>query len=189
MSETDAPTLADYDKAIDALDGTISIAQNEMMAHVGYMSAMPINRELAKQGAVCRGHQACFIGSLWLAGGVRRKRTTRARWDLPGVRQGWPREEFLAKRSALKLAYDASNAAAERYMKRAGIQGASTEAGFEAPAEHLFEEGLLSPAGKRHLGLNPYARPSERAIRKEMIKVLRAAKRSLRSQRDRLAAS
>lgn len=186
MSETHAPTLADYDKAIDTLDGTISIARNEMLAHAGYISPSIVNSELAKQGSVCRGHQACLIGSMWLAGGVRRTGSRFRGYDLPSVSQGSERDRFLARRPGLLLAYDATNAAAERYMKRTGIKPGNTITGFLAPAEHLFEEGLLSTAGKRQMGV-AHGRPSESAVRKEMIKVLRGAKRSLVSKRDKLA--
>lgn len=46
------------------------IAENDMIQHVGYYSPDISRNDLAESGAICGGHQACAVGSLYLAASI-----------------------------------------------------------------------------------------------------------------------
>lgn len=96
------------------------IAKNEMLARGVYLSDEVVNPDLADQGAICGGHQACAVGSMYLAGGQRPKRDDTFLWTLEGVDYD-ERADFLRHRPVLRGAYDALNEAADRYCVRNNI--------------------------------------------------------------------
>lgn len=57
-------------EAVAILDRMLEVVDNDMLARVGYVSSTIVRPDLAEQGAVCGGHNACAIGSLYLAAGV-----------------------------------------------------------------------------------------------------------------------
>lgn len=117
---------ATKDAALGTLEGMREIALADMMHQVGYLSDEVDER---RSRAVCRGHKACAIGSLWLAAGVRLDEGR-----LPGVDES-EREEFVRSRPKLRVALRALNEAAEEYIKRHRISPAR----FDDPIEALFE--------------------------------------------------
>ena len=109
-------------QAIAILDNMREIVRNDMLLRGQYLTDHVARPDLKEQGAVCGGHQACAVGSLYLAGGVKPRRY-RDHWgeyvyELPGVEAGHARRRYLRRKPALRAAYDALNAAAERYCKR-----------------------------------------------------------------------
>lgn len=122
-------------KALETLDGLEKIIEFEALQHVGYLGDCDVKRKKALP--ICKGHNACMIGSLYLAHGVRRQRDYNGDWELPGI---YDQAKFVARRPALKLAYDAMNEAAGRLIKRHpdwDVEGANE--GYEGTAERLFE--------------------------------------------------
>lgn len=126
-------------KALDDLDGLISIAEREQLQQGIYVSHN-IDQELKNEGAICGGRQACLVGSLYLAHGVKAEKTgSKTSWynyykgdwerdeagdmvyideyELPGVDPD-NRDEFMQKRAALRLAYQYLNLAAHNYIKK-----------------------------------------------------------------------
>lgn len=132
-------------KAVTILEGMEQIAERNMLIHGRYVTAEVHSPELAQSGAVCRGHKACAIGSLYLAGGVRMtyEKTNSGIMlaNMPGVDEE-DRAEFLRNRPALRAAYDALNEAADRFIKRNGVKFPYDRT-FNASIEALFEEGTL----------------------------------------------
>jgi hypothetical protein len=162
------------DEAIRALDGMAQIIRNEMLTHGSYVSSEVVNEELAKQGAICGGHEACAIGSLWIGGGVKINASRYGGAILPGVEEE-ERQQFLRNRDGLRVAYHELNAAAERYMVKNAdrLRRRSIVINFNAPVEALFEEYTIKPkeGGRR------------RAVgRDELLKVVKSAKKAIRSR-------
>lgn len=96
------------EKALKNCDGVIEIANNEMLIQGDYVTHRVENEELARQGSICGGHQACLVGSIYIAHGVKPWR------ESSGV-DGWgveARGVFMSTRPALQLTYDAFNRAA-----------------------------------------------------------------------------
>lgn len=124
-------------KALGILENMRTIASADMMRRVGYISEDVIDK--SRVNAVCRGHQACAVGSLWLAAGVEPQWSPRGPWDsvkLPGVDDGEQRERFLRNRPALRTAYKALNESAAVAMSNGSISPASE---YSDPLEQLFE--------------------------------------------------
>lgn len=148
------------DAALDVLEGMREIALADMMDRVGYLSDDVVDR--SRTGAVCRGHKACAVGSLWLAAGVELKRDIYGDWALPGVEED-EREEFVRHRAKLRIALRALNEAATEYIERHGIRRAA----FDDPVEGLFESH-----DRRMDGVNR---------RRVMLQVIATAKRKVRT--------
>lgn len=136
-------------KALKALDGMLEIERNEMLVRGEYIS-VEIDDELAERGAICGGHRACLVGSLWLGYGVKPEKGTfcwgEEFYKLPGTEDG--RAAFLSRRPGLKVAYDALNDAAERCVSRAlsnadyeDFHGEARRVYSGSLAETLFESG------------------------------------------------
>lgn len=155
------------DEALAALDGMRDVVKNEMLTHGTYVSSEIENHVLAAAGAVCGGHKACAVGSLWLGGGVRMKSLFGGA-VLPGVEEE-ERRSFLRNRDGLRVAYHALNDAAERFMARhpeVKKRGTSYRV-FEAPVESLFEEHQVQQANGRYRDVG----------RQELLPIITAAKR------------
>lgn len=133
-------------KAVTILEGMEQIAERNMLIHGRYVTPEVHSPELAQSGAICRGHKACAIGSLYLAGGVKMTYEKSGSGimlaDMPGVDEE-DRAEFLRNRPALRAAYDALNEAADRFIKRNGVKFLDDRRIFNASIEALFEEGTL----------------------------------------------
>lgn len=121
-----------------------TIAANDMMRRGTYLTPKPVDHELVESGAVCRGHQACAIGSLWLAAGVE---PVRARYPfsavtdlaLPGVDAN-TMPAFLADKPALRAAFDALNAEAEELAAELDLELCYGNDGWSGALESLFED-------------------------------------------------
>jgi hypothetical protein len=161
------------EKAIGALDGVIQIARNDMLVQGHYLSSDTVNEDLAKKGSICRGHTACFVGSLFVGSRASFKQLLEE--DPFGV---WERKDFMNRRPHLKLAYEAANAAAKRYIDRtpelrSSIRGRVTEPD-EGWAEALFEGGFIN----RGYDYDRY----QNYVRREMIKVCQSAKAAIKRE-------
>lgn len=103
-------------RAIQTCEGVIKITKREMLVQGTYITDSIVNEDLAEEGAICGGHQACLVGSLYLSNGLTYTAIRRAAnddWD--GSIPGWflaCRERTLEERPSLKVAYDAFNQAA-----------------------------------------------------------------------------
>lgn len=101
-------------KALSVCDGVIEVAENDMLAKGQYVFEEVSNPRLRARGSICGGHQACIVGSMFLAHG-----------DLPEYDEVdhtpimWGgifskrRDEWLSERPGLALAYRAINRAAK----------------------------------------------------------------------------
>jgi hypothetical protein len=152
------------ERAIETLDGVIQIARHEQLRQGTYLTGKVVNHKLAKEGAICGGHQACFIGSLWLGAGVKMRQDRRGDSYLPKTDQNKRRYAWLS-RPHLKLALDAADRAAEQYAERHQL---TIPGRYSSSAEALFERGLRG------------ATPEE--IRDHVIRVCNNAKRQLRRE-------
>lgn len=149
--------MTEVQDPFEILEGMRQIALADMMGNVGYISDEV--RRPERRESVCRGHKACAVGSAWLAAGVPIMSRNRG-WRLPGVEPGPGREQFLARRPALRLAFSALNAAASEYIERHEID---PDHSFADPIEALFEsEDPKLDGGQR---------------RRAMLRVISAAKR------------
>lgn len=130
-----------YDKAIQTLDNMRNIVKNNMLTRSEYITRNVVNRKLAEQGAVCRGHKACAIGSLWLAHGIKIVPNWDGRASLPGVYD--PSAYARRYHPGLKLALDALNAQASKFIeankKEFDRRARRRDAQFDEPIEQLFE--------------------------------------------------
>src|SRR4051812_668533 len=118
------PAESTKEKALDALTGMAAIVKNEMLMHNNYVTPTVVNEKLAKAGAICRGHKACAIGSLWLGAHVRMTLDDEydgiKYYDMPGVAPD-ERDDFVKTRPGLKLAYEKINEAAHEYGEKHGL--------------------------------------------------------------------
>src|SRR5688572_27543090 len=55
------------DKAHAILDGVVAISGREMLIHGTYVTSDVVRPDLAREGAICGGRQACLLGSVALA--------------------------------------------------------------------------------------------------------------------------
>jgi hypothetical protein len=151
--------------ASEVLTGLRGIIEREQMGHDGYIS-WEVNQELAKAGALCRGHRACAVGSTWLAAGVAPhprsvggSRSGSKFFELPGVEGGHEdRLEWLAAQGyrGLLRAYVALCDAAQEYMDARGLsvgvgwKGAGALEGlFESEHDEYDADG--GPRGRAYL--------------------------------------
>jgi hypothetical protein len=136
MSRPDPTTVT----PIEVLDGMEEMVHNEMVQRIGYISLRTYKPELAEAGAICLGHMACAVGSLWLAGGVELS------WSgglafLPGtshtynMRVDWLRVNGY---EGIITAYEALETAAAEYVEREGLTIQDTWEDYGA-LEGLFE--------------------------------------------------
>lgn len=103
-------------EAVNILSRMEEIARNEMLTRGVYVTDYIVDPELAEQGAICGGRQACMVGSMWLAAGVKLEPDEVGQLTLPGVTIVEERQEFLAERPALAMAYDAMNSVSHDYI-------------------------------------------------------------------------
>lgn len=165
------PAESTKEKALKALDGMAEVVKNEMLVHNTYVSDTVVDPVLAEKGAICHGHAACAIGSLWLGARVRMELDCECQgikyWEMPGTAPS-EREEFVARRPGLRLALDALNEEAHKYGERHGLIthsliGRSGGITYVAGIEALFER-------------NPYE-----VGRKQLLQVINNAKRKVRA--------
>lgn len=157
-----------YEKAIQTLDRMRQIVKNDMLTRNEYVTQTVINKKLAEQGAVCRGHKACAIGSLWLAYGVKFDRA----WgtvDLPGTTEP---TAYAKTRPGLRLALNALNGQASKFIAENEkafyfyARANRRRVDFDEPIELLFEGAYGTKLVDRDV----------------MLKLITAAKRDIRRQ-------
>jgi hypothetical protein len=135
--------------AAEVLDNMETIVRNEMVQHVGYVTDTVVRHDLAESGSICRGHQACAVGSLWLAGGVEFQEYY-GLLTLPGVECSYAgRIDWLEANDywGLLEAYEALEAAAQEYLDSNALvvnigQRAygALESLFESYDEEIYDE-------------------------------------------------
>ncbi len=135
MTET-TPDLTDPHVILDRMK---QIVENDQVIHMCYLSEEVVRPDLAKAGAVCGGHSACAVGSLWLAGDIKPVNDGTGFYLLPGVLPG-ERGDALVDHPALSAAYDALNDAAEQYAADNDYE-LFTNRCYEGGLEILFETG------------------------------------------------
>lgn len=103
------------------------IAENDMIQRVGYYDDLIARPDLAESGAICGGHQACAVGSLYIAAGVMPKQNgwfdvVHNRYHQGNVNP-MERKAFMIEHELLSLseAYRALNDAAREYISREGL--------------------------------------------------------------------
>ena len=134
------PSSADRERALGVLAGMREIAEAEMMVRGLYLHP----QATANGPAICGGHQACAVGSLWLAAGA--QRVVAGSWTLPGILLG-ERNEHLAGDHGLALAFAAANEAAAEFLdahqpereEAYVLTGVAGSTDFEDALEALFE--------------------------------------------------
>lgn len=126
----EAPTQEEVDTALEALLAVREVEQNKMLRRRVYFTEGVEEPKLAGR-AICGGHQACFIGSLWLGAGVQPTVQQERDYDnydeehdeygtksvirLPHV-NGFDRRIAFEETPGLKLAYDLANLSAREYL-------------------------------------------------------------------------
>lgn len=135
-------------QAIKILNGMKEVVENEQLIKGAYITEEVVNKDLAKAGAICGGHQACAIGSLWIGADTPRESYfdhagNEIITEVYGVDQGHIRDEFLDRpeNAALKVAYDAINEATLQYVEKHDLEG-TMDTEFNAPVEAFFEGGI-----------------------------------------------
>lgn len=131
VAELDAVQIT----ALRALEGMAEVVRNEMLAQGRYVRHLT-RPDLAASGAICGGHQACAIGALWMGAGIKPRRDVWGEWMLEGADDSSNRDVFLEDRPGLRLAYNALNDAADRYVHDHDL---SPTASFSSSMERLFE--------------------------------------------------
>lgn len=182
-------------KAIKTLNGVIQIARNEQLRRGVYISDEIVNERLAAKGAICGGHQACFVGSLFIAA----KGSVTPLYDHGYVDEDIfsvsGRHDYMKNRPYMRLAYEAANEAAydvwakspdkfresETYIDHAFFsREASPHSGW---AEALFEEGMggFEYDDVRDVVIE-VCNLAKKRIRKEYADVLKADKKAGRKE-------
>lgn len=156
-------------KILAALDGMAEIARAEMMRQVGYLE---MNVKPSRKDSICGGHQACAIGSLWLAAGIRIRRTS-GYIELPGASPG-ARSRFVQNRPVLRHSLAFLNEAAVEYMARHNVVGHDV-LDYDA-VESLFE----SPWFDNHAATED-DETGYKARRRAMLSVIASAKRKVKA--------
>lgn len=157
------PAEATIAKAIDSLDRMAHIVNMERITKGCY-----VDPNVGEADGICGGHNYCAIGALWIGGGIRVEHNVEPfeYWELPGADPD-DRPVFLRQRHGLRLAYEALNAAAGRYIERHGIEFEKPHVSsddYEAQVEQLFERSTT-----------PVGRP-------ELLEVIADAKRALMAE-------
>jgi hypothetical protein len=147
--------------AHETIERMEQIVVAEMMMHMEYISD-EVDEKRREEGAICGGHRACAVGSLWLAHGIRPWLSYD--WDseegrrviygaqLPYVSAN-ERAEIMDRLPQLRIAYDALNQAAmevlEEYAEEHGYESVSQLAtdmgasiGYNGAMEAMFESNL-----------------------------------------------
>ncbi len=122
-------------EALAILDRFCQIVDNDMLIRGDYIDSEVSRPDLADAGAICGGHKACAIGSLWIAGGHHPKAPTDYS-DWYSIFDIDIRAKYLAQRPALELAHAALVAAAIEYADRHDYELTGE---FSDPLEDLFE--------------------------------------------------
>lgn len=95
--------------------------------------------DTTRSNALCGGHRACAIGSLWIAAGIKPERDDEFTYILPTAHPG-NRYAAFAQVPGLEEAYYALNAAAADYMASEDLDPTDTACGcYEGELEVLFE--------------------------------------------------
>ena len=132
-------TKTDIKKARKALKRMTEIVKNDMLIKEEYVTPDVFSEELAKAGAVCQGHKACAIGSLWLGAGVKMQDNGYGEFEMPGVMEGYRERFFDYGHEDVRVAYDALNEAAARFIESNPRVAVSVDYNYEAEIEALFE--------------------------------------------------
>lgn len=149
------------DRANHILDGVVTISENDQLIHGEYVTSRIVKPELAAQGAICGGHQACLVGSVAIASLRRFDRANDAWLAIQAIRHGlhtdptnyWfedyeEERKYINRRPALKLAMTALNEAAEAILAAKRQTPKVRDArSHPTPAEGYFEV-YLSGASK-----------------------------------------
>jgi hypothetical protein len=151
-------------KVLEILENMRIIAKADMMEAGMYLSESVVNP--GRKHQICRGHKACAIGSLWLAGGVKIKPTIPTsrfgeNWELPGVDEAG-RDEFLRHRHSLRMAHDVLNEASVEYMEKHKLTGSPD---FSDPIESLFESDEFTDE-ERHIAILKIIAAAKRKVKK-----------------------
>lgn len=161
------PAQSTIEKAVRALDNMKVIVKNDMLEQGVYLTEEVVDPKLAERGAVCGGHKACAVGSLWLGYGIKMQGPKDER-ILPGVYVNTygsedlvDRDTFLKSRPGLKLAYDALNEAADKFIDKNDLEN-DLDHSFGAKIEALFEGTY-----------------DEKVHRKDMLQIINNAKRNI----------
>lgn len=155
-------TLTKEQEALKALDGMEEIVRNEMVIRGTYATDDIVNSELLD--SICGGRQYCAIGSLWVGYGFKYD----AEEGLIGVGDDeYERNDFVDEHPGLRVALDALNARAQKYMDKHEIAGAS---GFNDPIEALFEAQTYDTETSTY---------SPVVSRKDLLKIIRKAKKTI----------
>lgn len=154
------------DRAHAILDGVVEISSHDMLIHGSYFTRHIANENLAKQGAICGGRQACLLGSVAVSAVGGASRNTTIAETLDAVRFGpanlvnsWDgfssEQAALRRRPALRLAIEALNEEAfERLSALRKTKRVRQALDELSPAEGYFEEyleGASKPETHRHI--------------------------------------
>ncbi len=120
------------------LDRMAQIVDNDMLVRGDYVENEVTRPDLAESGAICGGHRACAIGSLWIAGGLDPENAYVKGTPDPFAYDR--RETYLSDKPALRRAHAALCSAAEDYGDRRDLFVAG-DAFWPDPLEALFETG------------------------------------------------
>lgn len=136
------PTTATADQILDNME---FLVERERLVRGSYLE-QKLDPELS--GALCQGHRACAIGSLWLSAGVpveviTNSDSTALGYYLPAT-DDYEREEFLNDKPGLNRALDALNKATEEFAVDHDINltRIMEDSGYQDPIEALFEHNL-----------------------------------------------
>ncbi len=130
---------------LQVLSNMRQIVENETLVHSVYISERVDRPDLAEAGAICGGHHACAVGSLYLAAGVEPDIDGYGAASLPDANQYHDdRLLFMADKPALLEAYNTLNLVAGEYLARHNLR-------FPAwldngDLEHAFEGARLDKA-------------------------------------------
>ncbi len=172
------PSEKTINAALETLDNVISIAKREMMVQGTYISDGVVDEKLARKGAICGGHQACFVGSLYLGAKIPIKKMLDPQFGFE-----WSsRRDIMKNRPALRMAYEAANDAAfqwaftDNHKNERGVNPDFYSAENDPDycinnwAEDLFEEGFIGEGWDND------------RIMHGVIEVCRLAKRNIKKQ-------
>lgn len=167
-------TVTIANKALETCDGVINIAKNEQLVQGQYLTDVR-NPKLAESGAICGGHQACLVGSLYIANGI--PISEMLGW---GFSFSWyTRESFMKNKPALRLAYAAINEASLRRMVKVNETRLNNLA-----RRHGFDRYGIGPVQgwgefffETFLALKP-----RKVVMAEVIQVTRNAKRLIKTK-------
>lgn len=167
MSQLSEKTV---DKAIDVLDGIREITKNEMLVARQYVSQDIVDPELAAEGAICGGRNACLVGSAYLAAGIKLKKDDMGFVDLPGIGDADDRARFRKNRPGLRVAMDALNEAALARIEKLP----------EDEQNYVLYEGIVSIENEGDAAECLFENTPIHANREDILKLVTEAKRIIR---------